>query len=86
MQPHYLPNPPSLLLTNQTSRSAPSNAQNALTALHRLIVDAGKSVVVGETSVVQKGRVKALSAAEAKRRRMDKEKRSSKKSDRRSDF
>ena len=86
LQPHYLPSPPALLVSSQTSRSAPQNAQIALTLLHKTLLEAAKRPIQGETSAVQKERVKGLAAAEKARTRLVKERKSANKASRRGDF
>jgi peptidyl-tRNA hydrolase ICT1 len=81
-QPYYLPSPPSILISSQTSRTASANLQTALDQLHDTIVKAGRSVIVGETSAGQKEKVKSLERAEKARRRGEKDRRSAKKSSR----
>jgi len=48
--------------------------------MHQTIVTAGRSLIVGETSVGQKERVKGLEKAEKARKRGEKDRRSAKKS------
>ncbi|GFZ45947.1 hypothetical protein JCM24511_03680 [Saitozyma sp. JCM 24511] len=82
---HYRPAPPTLLISSQLSRSASSNLSTAMGLLHRTIQDAGRSVLVGETSVEQRQKVRGMMRAEEGRRRSDKERRGRKKADRRGD-
>lgn len=82
-QPHYLPAPPALLVSSQTSRSAGTNLSSALAILHRTIRDAASSVIVGETTGEQRERVRGLVKAEKARVRAGKERRSDKKASRR---
>jgi hypothetical protein len=51
--------------------------------LHRTIQDAGRSVLVGETSDEQRDKVRGMRRAEEGRRRREKERRGRKKADRR---
>ncbi|KAK4687561.1 hypothetical protein P7C73_g2554, partial [Tremellales sp. Uapishka_1] len=84
-QSYYIRSPPALLLSSQVSRSAPQNADHALAALHKTIVSAGSSILIGKTSDAQKQRVQGLMRAEEGRRRSEKSKRSGKKASRRGD-
>ncbi|KAI9637759.1 RF-1 domain-containing protein [Dioszegia hungarica] len=81
--PHYLPNPPSLLITSQLSRSAPQNQAAAMSILHQTIISAARSVIKGTTSSEQKQKVQGLMRREEGRRRMDKDRLKSKKAARR---
>ena len=62
------------------TRTASSNLASALGTLHSTIKNAGQSVIIGQTSDEQKSKVKNLARAEKARLRVDKERRSSKKS------
>jgi hypothetical protein len=53
--------------------------------LHRTIQDAGRSVLVGETSDEQRNKVRGMMRAEEGRRRKEKDMRGRKKADRRGD-
>lgn len=77
---------PNLVFQSQVTRSAPKNLQAALANLHETIAKAAKGAVRGETSEEQKERVVALGEAEARRRRMMKEKAKMKKASRRGDW
>jgi peptidyl-tRNA hydrolase ICT1 len=48
--------------------------------MHQIIIAAGRSVIVGETSQGQKERVRGLERAEKARKRGEKDRRSAKKS------
>lgn len=82
-QPHYLPDPPSLLISSQTSRSAPQNQAAALALLHDTIVSAARRVIKGQTSPEQKQAVQAMMRREDARRKADKVRLKSKKAARR---
>ncbi|CAK9783917.1 hypothetical protein CC85DRAFT_322259 [Cutaneotrichosporon oleaginosum] len=73
---------PSLLLSSQNSRSAPQNLATCLENLHATIAQAGRGLIRGETSEAQRERVKELQKADARKRRVLKEKQKSKKASR----
>lgn len=79
-QPYY--HAPSLLLSSQTSRSAPQNLATCIENLHATIAQAGRGLVRGETSDAQRERVKDLQKAEVRKRRVMKDKQKSKKASR----
>ncbi|BEI81624.1 hypothetical protein CcaverHIS002_0207840 [Cutaneotrichosporon cavernicola] len=78
--PYY--HAPSLLLSSQTSRSAPQNLAICIENLHATIVNAGRGLVRGQTSDAQRERVKELQKAEVRKRRVMKEKHKAKKASR----
>ncbi|KAK1925201.1 hypothetical protein DB88DRAFT_488233 [Papiliotrema laurentii] len=84
--PYYLPNPPALLVSSQTSRSAPENLQAALRLLHQTLKDAAERPIIGETSAEQKQRVEELVVKEKAKRRILKDKRKANKASRRGEW
>ncbi|RXK36521.1 hypothetical protein M231_06243 [Tremella mesenterica] len=79
---HYLKSNPSLLISSQETRDRRENLRRALDILHQTLSQAGREVVMGQTSDKQKERVRGLIKAEKARRRVDKTKRSETKADR----
>ncbi|WWC60712.1 uncharacterized protein I303_103288 [Kwoniella dejecticola CBS 10117] len=81
--PYYLPNPPSLLITSQTSRTASQNLTTALGNLHQTIVQAANQVIINPTSAEQKNKVKGYIKKENEKRLEAKKRNSAKKASRR---
>ncbi|OCF71465.1 hypothetical protein I204_07523 [Kwoniella mangroviensis CBS 8886] len=81
--PHYLPSPPALLISAQTSRTASQNLTTALDILHKTIVHAAESVIVNPTSHEQKAKVKRYIKKENEKRIEMKKRNSAKKASRR---
>ncbi|KAK5114314.1 hypothetical protein LTR62_002565 [Meristemomyces frigidus] len=80
---YYAPNTSSLVLQADESRKQGENVTACFRRLHEVILQAGREVVPGETSVEQRKRVEGLQKAEAAGRRRMKEFQSKKKSARR---
>lgn len=62
--PHYVANPPSLLISSSTHRTSHTNLSDCLHKLKSVLLDAARRDLVGETSATQKARVKGLAAKE----------------------
>ncbi|WVW82670.1 hypothetical protein I302_104681 [Kwoniella bestiolae CBS 10118] len=80
--PHYLPSPPTILITSQTSRTASQNLSSALDNLHQTILQAAQSVIINPTSNEQKSKVKGYIKKENERRLEMKKRNSAKKASR----
>ncbi|KAI9707126.1 MAG: hypothetical protein M1836_000086 [Candelina mexicana] len=70
----------SLVIQADSSRRQADNVQECFKKLHNMILDIGRSVLPGETSAQQKGRVKRLQKAANESRLRMKKTHSSKKS------
>ncbi|BGP00434.1 peptide chain release factor class I/class II domain containing protein [Rhodotorula toruloides] len=75
--PHYSNSPPSLLVSSSSHRTQQTNLADCLSKLKAAILDAARRDLVGETSEVQKEKVKELVVREklrtAKAKKMRKE-------------
>ncbi|WWD09736.1 hypothetical protein V865_007864 [Kwoniella europaea PYCC6329] len=81
--PHYIPSPPTLLISSQTTRTASQNLTTALDILHRTIIQAAESVIINPTSHEQKAKVKGYIRKENEKRIEMKKRNSAKKASRR---
>ncbi|ORY22581.1 hypothetical protein BCR39DRAFT_601052 [Naematelia encephala] len=79
--PYYHPNPPSLLVNSQETRSSMTNLETAQRKLYEAIFNAAKSVIVGETTQETKDRIAANLKAAKARLKVAKQKRSAFKAD-----
>ncbi|EPQ31620.1 uncharacterized protein PFL1_00953 [Pseudozyma flocculosa PF-1] len=79
---YYVASSHSLLVTSMRHRTQEANLQDALDKLHAHVLEVASEGIVGETSEEQRRRVRALEAAEQRRKKANKIKRSDVKSGR----
>lgn len=79
---YYVESDHSLLVTSTQYRTQQANLVDALEKLHKHVLKLGSKNIVGQTSPEQKARVEALQDAEARRKKIMKDKRSDVKSGR----
>ncbi|WWC69080.1 uncharacterized protein I206_103016 [Kwoniella pini CBS 10737] len=81
--PYYISNPPSILITSQTSRTASQNLSTVLNNLHQVIIQSANQVIINPTSIEQKNKVKNYIKKENEKRIELKKRNSAKKASRR---